>query len=116
MKTKIKNPIWHKLIDEYGLKVRIYDDGYEIYSAGYEYSPGDTVEMLRICEHGCFASFYVATKITDYSEIDCGLIFSSYYLVNVKSYKQAQNHIAKIINQIQKCKEKLELKKIQKDF
>ena len=113
---KIKNEIWHKLIDEFNLKISVFDSGYKIYSAKYEYRPGDSVEMIRICENGCFSSFFVATKLTDYSGLDCGLIFSSYYLVNVKNYNQARNHIGKIINKIQKCKEKLELKKIKKDF
>lgn len=113
---KIKNEIWHKLIDEFGLKIRPFDEGYQIYSARYEYTPGDSIEMLRICENGCFSSFYVATKLTDYSDINIGLIFSTYYRVNVRSYEQARNHIGKIINQIQKCKEKLELKRIKKDF
>ena len=44
---KIKNEIWHKLLDEFGLKVRVFDEGYKIYSARYEYNPGDSVEMLR---------------------------------------------------------------------
>lgn len=113
---KIKNEIWHRLIDEFGFKIRVFDEGYKIYSARYEYIPGDSVEMLRICENGCFASFFVATKLTDYSDIECGLIFSTSYLVDVKSYEQARNQIGNLINQMQKCKEKLELKKIQKDF
>ena len=113
---KIKNEIWNTLIDEFNLKIRVFDSGYKIYSARYEYIPGDSVEMLRICENGCYSSFYVATKLTDYSGLNTGLIFSSYYLVNVRNYKQARNHIGKIINKIQKCKEKLELKKIKKDF
>ena len=113
---KIKNEIWHKLIDEFNLKVRVFDEGYKIYSARYEYNPDDSVEMLRICENGCFSSFFVATKLTDYSDIECGVIVTTGYLVEVKSYKQARNHIGKIINQIQSCKAKLELKRIKKDF
>ena len=113
---KIKNEIWHRLIDEFGMKVRVFDEGYKIYSARYEYSPNDSVEMLRICENGCFASFFVATKLTDYTDIKYGVIVTAGMLVDVKSYKQARNHIGKIINQIQKCKAKLELKRIKKDF
>ncbi len=113
---KIKNEMWNKLIDEFGMKVRVFDEGYKIYSARYEYNPGDSVEMLRICENGCFSSFYVATKLTDYSTINIGVNVVAGCLVDVKSYEQARNHIGKIINQIQKCKEKLELKRIKKDF
>lgn len=113
---KIKNEIWHRLIDEFGFKIHIFDEGYKIYSARFEYNPGDSVEMLRICENGCFSSFFVATKLTDYSDIDYGSIFSTSSLVDVKNYKQARNHIGKLINKMQKCKEKLELKRIKKDF
>ena len=113
---KIKNEIWHKLLDEFGLKVRVFDEGYKIYSARYEYQPGDSVEMLRICENGCFSSFYVSSILTDYSSINIGVNVVAGCLVDVKSYEQARNHIGKIINQIQKCREKLELKKIKKDF
>ena len=113
---KIKNEIWHRLIDEFGLKIGVFDEGNQIYSARYEYAPGDSIEMLRICENGCFSSFYVATKLTDYSDINIGVNVSAGWLVNLRGYKQARNHIGKIINQIQKCKEKLELKRIKKDF
>lgn len=116
MKIKIKNEMWHKLLDEFGLKIRVFDEGYKIYSARYEYEPDASVEMLRICENGCFSSFYVATKLNDYSDINIGVNVVAGHLVDVKNYNQARNHIGKIINQIQKCREELELKKIQKDF
>lgn len=113
---KIKNEIWHRLIEEFDLKIRDFDSGYKIYSARYEYEPDASVEMLRICENGCFSSFYVATELRDYSDINIGVNVVAGDLVDVKSYNQARNHIGKIINKIQKCREELELKKIQKDF
>lgn len=112
---KIKNPIWYKLIDEYGLKVRIYDEGYDIYSARYEYSPDGTVEMLRICEHGCFSSFYVATELHNYSTDDM-VILSTGYLRPIESYEYAKSQIDNLIFQIKKVKAQFELNKIKKDF
>lgn len=113
---KIKNEIWHRLIEEFDLKIRDFDSGYKIYSARYEYEPDASVEMLRICENGCFSSFYVATELRDYSDINIGVNVVAGDLVDVKSYNQARNHIGKIINKIQKCREELELKRIKKDF
>lgn len=116
---KIKNPIWHKLIDEYGLKVRIYDEGYNIWSACFVYKSDDrfnnTFEVLRICEEEHFDSFYVATELHDYSTDDM-VILSAGYLRPVESYEYAKSQIDNLILQTKKIKAQFELNKIKVDF